>query len=78
MKLQQVTLERDLRKPQSSNDMTRAFRANDGYALEVVDGLLIVTHVESGKRRVTSQTWICDGEIADKAEGPGVAKARVA
>lgn len=60
MKLSQVTLAADMRRPQNTNDMTRAFRAADGYSLEVTNGMLVVEH--SGKRRVVSATWIVDAE----------------
>lgn len=67
MRLSQVTLERDMRKPENTNSMTRAFRAADGYVIDVEGGLVAIRHPSApGVVRVTSATWIVDGQIEGK------------
>ena len=77
MKLSQVTLERDMRRPENTNAMTRAFRSADGYTIDVVDGLVHVSHFrEPGKTRVSSATWIIDGELAEVPTVPATPQAK--
>jgi len=77
MKLSQVTLERDMRRPENTNAMTRAFRSADGYTITVEDGLVKVSHFrEPGVVRATSATWIVDSEIAAEATSPATPQAK--
>lgn len=62
MRLTQVTLDRDMRRPENTNAMTRAFRAADGYQIDVEGGLVLVRHASNPTLvRVSSATWITDG-----------------
>jgi hypothetical protein len=71
MRLAQVTLDRDMRRPENTNAMTRAFRAADGYTISVEGGLVLVSHFrEPNMVRVSSATWIVDGEVLVEA-APG-------
>lgn len=76
MRFSQVTLECHARKPESTNDMTRAFRASDGYALHVEDGMLVVVHVESNKKRMLSATFITDAEPLEVTPATSAAKGK--